>query len=56
MGKSSEDILALAPVGRTRDQAIPKLKERPGRCSSVVEQRFRKPQVKGSTPLTGSTF
>ena len=26
-----------------------------GRRSSVVEQRFRKPQVKGSTPFTGST-
>ena len=24
------------------------------RCSSVAEQRFRKPQVKGSTPFTGS--
>ena len=24
------------------------------RCSSVAEQRFRKPQVKGSNPLTGS--
>ncbi len=27
----------------------------PCRCSSVAEQRFRKPQVKGSNPLTGST-
>ena len=25
-----------------------------GRRSSVVEQRFRKPQVKGSNPLAGS--
>ena len=30
-------------------------KQRAGRCSSVAEQRFRKPQVKGSNPLTGST-
>ena len=27
-----------------------------GRRSSVVEQRFRKPQVKGSNPLAGSIF
>ncbi len=27
-----------------------------GRCSSEAEQRFRKPQAKGSTPFTGSTF
>ena len=26
------------------------------RCSSEAEQRFRKPQAKGSTPFTGSTF
>jgi hypothetical protein len=25
-------------------------------CSSVVEQRFRKPQVKGSKPFTGSPY
>ena len=29
---------------------------RPGRCSSVAEQLFRKQQVAGSIPITGSSF
>ena len=45
---------ALAKAHRDPDILRPSIQK--SQSSSVVEQRFRKPQVKGSIPFSGSSF
>ena len=50
----TQPLKALAKMRGAPD--IPRPQSRKSQSSSVVEQRFRKPQVKGSIPFSGSTF